>query len=99
LHDYETIRGVHSFETTEEEPAYFNIVFDVVNGSPHEVIEKIKALLDNFMIKMMGGDHVSVVAEGHRVNLCVNFPPKIGTMLRAILGDVVNTVQSELKVD
>jgi len=99
LHDYETIRGVHTFETTEENPAFFNVVFDVVNGSPHEVIEKIKGILDNFMIKMMGGDHVSVVAEGHRVNLCVNFPPRIGDLLRTMFGEVVNTVQSELKVD
>jgi len=77
LHDYETIRGVHSFETTEEEPAYFNIVFDVVNGSPHEVIEKIKALLDNFMIKMMGGDTFQLLLKVTELTCALTSHPRL----------------------
>jgi hypothetical protein len=43
--DYHTIKGLHKFGITLESDAYFNVIFDVVNGTAHEVAEKIHAFL------------------------------------------------------
>jgi len=49
--DYNTIKGIHKFsEEPEGEQGYINIVFDVVGGSPHEVIDKINKVLEDPML-------------------------------------------------
>jgi hypothetical protein len=48
--DYNAIKGLHKFEASLPDEAYFNFIFNVVNGSPAEVIEKLNKLIQHPMI-------------------------------------------------
>lgn len=96
--DFHTLKGVHTFTKTLEDPAYFNLSFDVVNITAQEFVEKLNVVLQHPMVQMFAEGIISVVAEGHKVNIGVLFPAQVAKQIRAF-GELVNTIQNELKVD
>jgi len=43
-------------------------------------------------------NNVSVITEGHKVNLCFLFKAQVASTIKAF-GELVHTIQNELKVD
>jgi len=50
------------------------------------------------MLQMIIGGKLSIISEGHKVNVGILFPAKVAKDIRQ-LGELINIVQNELKVD
>jgi len=94
---------MHNFNpaTMSHPPAYFNFSFEVVNGSVHDVKNKIDTFLHSPIFAMFPEEVMksfSIIEDGNKINFALMGPSKISSEF-APFKDILDTVQCQLKVD